>query len=114
MNPNDFGIGFDFSDDFSLAWGSDSKSVTVTFNNVTKRGGGECNLYVTRLRDGGSNFIAAPIHHSFTVLSLIEPSAVTNKNRQADLDFAIESANGKGYTVYLSASGVEGPYRDIR
>ncbi len=109
VNPNDFGIGFDFADDFSLAWGSDSKSVTATFNNVTKRGGGECNLYITRLRDGGANFIAAPIRYSFTVLSLIETSGVTNKNRQADLDFAIKSANGKGYTVYLSDE--KGPYK---
>jgi hypothetical protein len=114
MNPNDFGIGFDFSDDFSIAWASDNQSVTVTLNNVTRLGGGECNLYINRLRDGGSNFIAAPIHHSFTVLSLIETSGIRNKNGQADVDFAINSANGKGYTVYLSEwneeSNEQGPY----
>lgn len=80
MNPNDFGIGFDFSDDFSLAWGSDNKSVTVTFNHVTKRGGGECNVYIIRLRDGGNNFIAAPIHHSFTVLPLADASRIRKRD----------------------------------
>lgn len=110
MNRNDFGIGFDFSDDFSLTWASDNKSVTVTFNYVTKHGGEECNLYIMRLRDEGSNFIAAPIHYSFTPLSLIPTSGINNKNGQADINFAINSANGKGYTVYLSVSGEKGPY----
>lgn len=31
-------------------------------------------------------------------------------NRQANVNFDIVSANGKGYSVYLSESGVEGPY----
>jgi len=35
---------------------------------------------------------------------------VTNGNGQANVDFAIASANGKGYTVYLSKTGVEGPF----
>jgi hypothetical protein len=80
MNPNDFGIGFDFSDDFSLAWAADNKSVTVTFNNVTKRGGEEYNLYIMRLRDSGNNFITAPIHYSFATLGPETLNVTTTAN----------------------------------
>jgi|GEM_PF-283488 len=65
MNSGDFGVGFDFSDDFSLAWAEDNKSVEVTFNDITKGKGEVCNIYIMRLRDAAGNMIAAPIHHSF-------------------------------------------------
>lgn len=68
----DFGIGFDFSDNFSLAWAADSKSVEVTFNNVTKNRGEVCNIYIMRLSDVSGNMIAAPIHHSFTRIPAFE------------------------------------------
>ena len=69
MYKDDFGIGFDFSDDFALAWAADGKSVEVTFNDVTKAKGEKCNLYIMRLSDAVGNMIAAPIQHSFTLLS---------------------------------------------
>jgi len=68
MNKGDFGIGFDFSDDFTLMWAEDNKSVEVTFNSVTKNKGEVCNIYIMRLRDAAGNMIAAPIHHSFTLM----------------------------------------------
>lgn len=37
-------------------------------------------------------------------------TGVTSGNKQADLNFSIKSANGKGYTVYLSATGASGPF----
>ena len=40
----------------------------------------------------------------------IPTSKVNNKNGQADINFAIKSANGKGYTVYLSESDEQGSY----
>lgn len=38
-------------------------------------------------------------------------SDTSNKNSQADISFTIKSANGKGYTVYLSEKDIEGPYK---
>ncbi|GIF50442.1 hypothetical protein DFJ67_5772 [Asanoa ferruginea] len=35
-------------------------------------------------------------------------------NRQAHLDFAIASANGKGYSVYLKAADAQGPFKPYR
>ncbi|MFB9275525.1 endo-1,4-beta-xylanase [Cohnella cellulosilytica] len=71
MYKGDFGIGFDFSDDFALRWADDGKSVEVTFNNVTKARGDVCNVYIMRLSDAAGNLIAAPIRHSF----ILEPSS---------------------------------------
>ncbi|NWL89336.1 hypothetical protein DMN77_17405 [Paenibacillus sp. 79R4] len=69
MSKGDFGIGFDFSDDFTLKWAADNKAVEVVFNDVTKNKGEVCNLYIMRLSDAAGNMIAAPIHHSFTLES---------------------------------------------
>lgn len=40
----------------------------------------------------------------------IEVSGVNVRNSQADIDFDIASANGRGYYVYLSETGAEGDY----
>ena len=37
--------------------------------------------------------------------------AVESRNAQADVDFAISSANGKGYAVYISENGINGFYK---
>src|SRR5699024_338746 len=44
-------------------------------------------------------------------VSSLNITGVDVGNRQANIDFDIVSANGKGYSVYLSESGVEGPYK---
>ena len=46
----------------------------------------------------------------------IPVTSVGTGNRQADVDFAIKSANGKGYSVYLKDADTLGPftlYRDV-
>ncbi len=92
MYKGDFGVGFDFSDDFTLSWAEDSKSVEVTFNNVIKGKGEFCNIYVMRLRDIAGNMIAAPIHHSFT--------------RMPDPEFLITVTGVRpGYELGLAFSG---------
>jgi|GEM_PF-1325882 len=67
MYRGDFGIGVDFSDDFTLAWADDNQSVDVTFNDITKNDGETGNVYIMRLADTEGNSIAAPIQHSFTM-----------------------------------------------
>lgn len=41
----------------------------------------------------------------------IEILNVSTKNKQANIDFPIISANGKGYRIYLSTSGIDGDYQ---
>ena len=73
MFPRDFGIGFDFSDDFDIKWGAGGEYVDITFNSFTRNvlNGSSLNMYIIRLRaaggaTGGAS-IAAPIHNSFYV-----------------------------------------------
>jgi uncharacterized repeat protein (TIGR02543 family) len=40
----------------------------------------------------------------------IDISSVETSNKQVDVCFSINSPNGKGYTVYLSAAGANGPF----
>ncbi|MCL1805356.1 MAG: InlB B-repeat-containing protein [Clostridiales bacterium] len=41
----------------------------------------------------------------------IKITGVTNGNGQADVNFAIRSANGKGYAVYISETGLAGSFK---
>ncbi|NIK77076.1 hypothetical protein FHS15_002201 [Paenibacillus castaneae] len=116
MYKGDFGIGFDFSDDFTLKWAEDNKSVEVTFNNVTKNKSEACNIYIMRLRDAAGNMIAAPIHHSFTLMQTT-PDAPTNVSAKAESSSDIEiswtaSENATGYNVYRSDSA-DGSYSKV-
>ena len=46
----------------------------------------------------------------------IEITDVSNGNRQSNVDFGIRSANGKGYTTYISLTGEYGtfnPYSNV-
>jgi len=67
MNVRDFGIGFDFSNDFDLIWSENNTVVTVTFNTDTTEKIGLANLYIIRLRDMAGNSINQPIHHQFEI-----------------------------------------------
>ncbi|MGI6571678.1 MAG: hypothetical protein ACOX27_11760 [Caldicoprobacterales bacterium] len=71
MDPNNFGIGFDFSDDFSIEWADDNKSVTITFENITKSIEGSA--YIMRLKDAQGNMIPGPIGSSTDTLPYIPP-----------------------------------------
>lgn len=116
MNKGDFGIGFDFSDDFTLIWAEDNKSVKVTFNNITEDIGEVGNIYIMRLRDAAGNMIAAPIQHSFTIMQTI-PAAPTNVSALAKSSNDIEiswtaSEDATGYNVYRSDSA-DGNYSKV-
>ena len=53
----------------------------------------------------------ATISVKFIKKTDIAVTAVTPSNGQADIDFKINSANGKGYTVYLSETGMAGSFK---
>ena len=59
--------------------------------------------------DGYTNMTAEEILKNLFG-EMIRITGVETKNGQADVDFAIVSAKGKGYSVYLSESGLEGSY----
>jgi len=65
-------------------------------------------LAITTYETGSGNVI-----DSFTMqkMPVIKITGVTNGNGQADANFAIRSANGKGYTAYLSESGLDGSFK---
>ncbi|MCM3634240.1 S-layer homology domain-containing protein [Paenibacillus camelliae] len=116
MHRGDFGIGFDFSNDFVIAWAEDDQTALVTFNHVTKNNGEVGNIYIMRLRDAAGNLIAAPIHHSFTFKSVETevPAAPTNVTAIAKGTSTIDvswtaSEDASGYNVYRSTSA-EGNY----
>ena len=56
VNPRDFGIGFDFSEDFSLEWNDESTRLVVTFDDIPKDeieriyGIRDLNMYIIRVR----------------------------------------------------------------
>jgi hypothetical protein len=68
LNPRDFGIGFSFSDNFTLSWNENNTELTIYFNNITPRDGSDLTMYIFRARaeDGNTNLhvINTPIRHS--------------------------------------------------
>ena len=49
-----------------------------------------------------------PAHAQEAVISI---TGVAPGNGQAHVEFAIKSANGKGYSVYISSTGVDGSFK---
>lgn len=60
VNRNEFGIGLDFAEDWTLDWAEDSKSVIVKFDNSGLNWGKTCNIVIFRLRDMDKNMIGKP------------------------------------------------------
>jgi len=98
VNRLDFGIGFNFSDDFTLIWNEDATQLKVEFHSCNTRGIDSLGMYIFRMRDmdqsvrhvGRSsmgtptffwvvtgNQITAPVYHSFELV-------------QSDADFLLE------------------------
>ena len=72
--------------------------------------------------DGGIYDFSSPVTMDIDLYAAWNPNIVINEfeiepgNKQATIPFAIYSANGKGYTVYLSETGAEDsfiPYDDV-
>ena len=54
MNPRDFGVGFNFSDDFTIAWGQNYEQVVIAFNTVDLEQVATPEMIIMRLRDATS------------------------------------------------------------
>jgi hypothetical protein len=69
INPRDFGIGFNFSENFALHWNDDNTSLTISFNHyIGIQEGDELIMYIFRARAYGTNdwgsVINTPIRHA--------------------------------------------------
>jgi len=111
LNKGEFGFGLNAAKKWETNWNENGTQVTLSIANGdlttdTTTGG----LIIFRLKDAEGNLIGGPIEKTFE-LPYIPSSVTKNKNGQADIDFAIKSANGKGYTVYLSDTEKKGPYK---
>ena len=111
VNRNEFGIGFDFTDNWTLNWAEDNQSVTVDFDNSRLDWGMTCNIIIFRLRDMDKNMIgtpdqdnseiwyAGPVTADFTI-------AVTDEERVV-LEGPNEILTGMEFTVDADMRGVE-------
>ncbi len=110
LRKGEFAFGLNVAEEWDTIWNEDGTQVTLSIAHgdltATSTIGG---LIIFRLIDAGGNLIGGPIEKTFE-LPFIPSSVTNNKNDQADIDFDINSANGKGYTVYLSETGKNGPY----
>ena len=97
VNRNEFGIGFDFTDNWTLDWAEDNQSVTVNFDNSRLESGKTCNIIIFRLRDMNRNMIgtpdpnnsnvwyAGPVTSSFSIIgSKLDVSTTANLVKKGD------------------------------
>jgi hypothetical protein len=96
MNPNDFAIGFNYSEDFSLAWNEDNTAVTVTFNSFVDGFAGTATLYIARLREG-NNLIIAPLSDSFEALAVpyVSVNGSIGAMQSEDVSYQVSVGNMK-------------------
>ena len=105
VNPRDFGIGFNFSTDFTLDWNADSTQLEVTFNNFEPALGQDLTMYIMRLMPESvtgapaelQGAINAPIRHSFPLLA----EDFTLTPLAAQIAVAIGATDEIGVTVNL-------------
>ena len=121
VNTRDFGIGFDFSDDFTLAWdGNDvneSERLVVTFHSFTQNAG-MGNVYIMRMRQSSpaNTVINAPVHWSFDMQDQPELLEITqvSEPREVYLDksayFSVTAQDIADETFNISIRGDYGIY----
>ena len=68
------------------------------------------NVVVTNTNAGGQK-ASANVVFTVTVTTTMPVTSIENGNGQSNVNFPIASANGKGYEVYLSSTGPDGPYK---
>jgi hypothetical protein len=110
LNKGEFGFGLNVAEKWETIWNEAGTQVTLSVANGELAADSVIgDLIIFRLKDTAGNLIGGPIKKTFE-LPYIPSSVTNNKNGQADIGFSINSANGKGYTVYLSETDKKGPY----
>jgi hypothetical protein len=106
MNPGTFGMGVNFAEAWTKTWSADKKVLRIggdiNFSNAP-----DPTLIVYLMQaDADRKDIAEPNVFKFHDINV---RGVSAGNGQANVDFDILSANGKGYSVYIAGSQA-GPF----
>ncbi|MBS4535256.1 PHP domain-containing protein [Clostridium sp. D2Q-14] len=117
VNQKDNTITINGQDHDTIEWIADgvviATGATLDLNDYEN----EINSYVrAQLKSSTGIAFTQPFGVKENKPATISITSIENGNKQANVNFDIRSANGKGYVVYLSESGNEGtyaPYSDV-
>jgi hypothetical protein len=112
MHPGTFGMGVNFAKAWTKTWHADSTMLTIG-GDLNFSAAAEPTLIVYLMQTAAARQdIAEPNIFQFQDINV---TGAAVGNGQANLDFNILSANGKGYTVYLAESeaGPFAPYDNV-
>ncbi len=102
MHPGNFGMGVNFAKAWTKSWNDDNTVLTIG-GNIDFSEAAEPALIVYLMQtDADRKDIAEPNIFKFRDIKV---SKVEPGNGQANVDFNIVSANGKGYSVYVAKAG---------
>lgn len=108
MNPGTFGMGVNFAKSWTKTWSDSNTVLTIGGDNLDFSAVAEPTLIVYLMQtDAERRDISEPNIFKFQDVNVTGSSA---GNGQANVDFNILSANGKGYSVYIAESPT-GPFK---
>jgi hypothetical protein len=106
MNPGTFGMGLNFAKVWTKTWNADNTVLTIG-GDLDFSAAADPTLIVYLMQtEAAKKDISEPNIFKFQDINV---TGTETKNGQADLYFDILSANGKGYSVYISESET-GPF----
>jgi hypothetical protein len=107
MNPGTFGMGVNFAKSWTKTWNASNTVLTIGGDNLDFSAVPEPTLIVYLMQtDAQRRDISEPNIFKFHDVNV---TGVSSGNGQANVDFNILSANGRGYSVYIAESP-DGPF----
>lgn len=107
MHPGNFGMGVNFAKAWTKTWNADNTVLTIG-GDIDFSDAAEPALIVYLMQtEADRKDISEPNIFKFQDIKV---KGVEAGNGQVDLDFDIDSANGKGYSIYIASSNA-GPYK---
>jgi hypothetical protein len=101
MHPGNFGMGVNFAKAWTKTWNADSNQLTIG-GDIDFADAADPTLIVYLMqKDADRKDIAEPNIFKFQDINL---KGVNTGNGQANVDFDILAADGKGYSVYVAKS----------
>jgi hypothetical protein len=109
MHPGTFGMGVNFAKAWTKAWNAGNTVLTISGDlNFSFSAAAEPTLIVYLMQtEAARKDISEPNIFKFQDINV---TGINAGNGQANVDFDILSANGKGYSVYLAGSQA-GPFK---
>jgi len=107
MNPGTFGMGVNFAKAWTKTWNAEKNVLTIG-GDMDFSAAADPTLIVYLMQTAADRKdISEPNTFKFHDINV---QAVSTGNGQANVDFNILSANGKGYSVYIAGSQA-GPFK---